>query len=105
MNNIDENNLGKLCGIQRIMRYSTSGEQYLETSLILDITHQQLLTNRDTPPQLILPAVAALEVSNPCSDVQTLFSVIRDSSSNIMYQISYKQCEKTYKIVQLLRSP
>ena len=27
-------------------------------------------------------------VSNPCSDVRKLFSVIRDGSSNIMYKIS-----------------
>ena len=41
-NNIDENSLGRKCGLQLIIRYSTSGEQYLETSLILDIAHQLL---------------------------------------------------------------
>jgi hypothetical protein len=35
---IYENSLGKWCGLQLIMRYSTSGEQNLETSL--DIMHQ-----------------------------------------------------------------
>ena len=42
-------------------------------------------------------------VSNPSSDVQKLFSVIRDGSSNIMYKISttkksYKQRKKMNKI-------
>ena len=45
------------------------------------------------------------EVSNRCSDVQKLFSVMRDGSSNFMYKISYKQCEKMNKIAQLVRSP
>ena len=31
------------------MRYSTLGEHYLETSLILDIAHQQLLTHIPAP--------------------------------------------------------
>lgn len=44
------------------------------------------------------------EVSNRCSDIQKLFSVIRDGSINIMYKISYKQCEKTHKIAQSVRS-
>ena len=35
--------LGRYCGLQLIMRYSTSGEQNLKTSL--DIVHQLLFTN------------------------------------------------------------
>ena len=45
------------------------------------------------------------ELSNRCSDIQKLFVVIRDGSSNTMYKISYKQCKKTHKITQLVRRP
>jgi hypothetical protein len=194
------------------MRYSTSGEQYLETYLMLDIEHQLLLINRHTPPLLVLPDVAVpscrcmenpansilsvslfshgsvkhkisqflmsrwqdsldraypvnspviarwpierivevgypltnkfsqfgaisapctsvfslcewwgfgpglwetvypagvglikekifvqIEVSKRCSDIHRLFSIIRDGSSNIMYKICYKQCEKKHR--------
>ena len=41
-----------------------------------------------------LKKISLFEVSNRCYDIQKLFSVIRDGSSNIMYKISYKQCEK-----------
>jgi hypothetical protein len=45
-------------------------------------------------------------VSNRFSDVQKVFSVIRDSSSNIMYtigkKISYTKCKKKCKIAQLV---
>jgi hypothetical protein len=49
-------------------------------------------------------------VSNLCSDVQKLFSVIRDSSSDIMYKISFKKqvrenAKKMNKITQLPSSP
>jgi hypothetical protein len=37
-----------------IMRYSTSGEQNLETSLILDFVDQLLFTNIHRPPPLVL---------------------------------------------------
>ena len=47
MKNIDENYLGKKCGLQFIMRYSTSGEQNLESSL--DFVHQLLFTNVHRP--------------------------------------------------------
>jgi hypothetical protein len=40
-----------------------------------------------------------------CSDVQKLFSVIGDGSSNIMYKMSYKQCGKKRQIAKLVRSP
>ena len=59
------------------MRYSTSGEQYLEISLILDIVHQQLFTNRHTPPPLVLPDVAALSCrcsEKPASSILSMLS-------------------------------
>jgi hypothetical protein len=37
------------------------------------------------------------KMSNHCSDIQKLFSGIRDGSSNIMYKISYKQCKNKIK--------
>ena len=40
------------------------------------------------------------KVSNCFSDIQKLFSVIRDSGRNITYKISYKQHKKTHKLVK-----
>jgi hypothetical protein len=42
------------------MRYSTSGEQNLKTSLRLDFMHQLLFTNIYRPPPIVLPEAAVL---------------------------------------------
>jgi hypothetical protein len=44
------------------MRYSTSGEQNLKTSLILDFVHQLLFINRHRPPPLVLPEAAVQQI-------------------------------------------
>ena len=47
------------------------------------------------PVRLIKEKIFVLfEVSNRCSDIHKLYSVIRDGSINFMYKISYKQFEK-----------
>ena len=92
-NNIDQNSLGRQCGLQLIIRYSTSGDQYLETSLMLDIAHQQLLTNRHTLPPLILPDIAAL--SCQCTE---------KPDSSILSVSSFSQVSVKHKILQFLMS-
>ena len=60
------------------MKYSTLGQQYLETSLILDITHQQLLTNRHTPRRTVA-ALSCRCMENPASSILSLSSFSHDS--------------------------
>ena len=86
-NYIVENSLGILCGLQLIMRYFTSDEQYLETSLILDIAHQQLLRNRHTLPPLALPDVAALSCRCTENTASSILSVSSVSHDTVKYKI------------------
>ena len=86
-NNIDENSVCRQCVLQLIMRYSTSGEQYLGTSLILDIAHQQLLTNRHISPPLALPDVAALSCRNTEKPASSILSVSSFSQVLVKHKI------------------
>ena len=89
MSNTDENSHGRQCGLQLIIRYSTSGEQNLETSLILDIAHQLLLTKRHTPSRLVLPEGASLFcrcMENPASSILSVSSFSHNSVKHKMLQ-------------------
>ena len=75
------------------MRYSTSGEQNLETSIILDFVHQLLFTNMHRRPPLVLLAAAAL--SFRCSVI---------SASCMLFMASFSPDSVKHKILQLLMS-
>jgi hypothetical protein len=47
--------------------------------------------SRERSISILLYSFIKFEVSTRCSDVQKLFSVIRDGSSNIMYKMIYKR--------------
>ena len=74
------------------MRYSTSGKQNLETSLILHFVHQLLFTNRNRPPRLVLMEEAVLSCrwpENPASCMLSMSSFSHDSMKYKILQFFY----------------
>ena len=87
-NNTDENSLGRLCGLPLIIRYSTSGKQPLETSLILEIAHPLVLTKRHIPPTPHLTRGSAFCwcMENPSSSILSVSSFSHVSVKHKMLQ-------------------